>query len=90
MLIKNIARKGIETLLQIYNKLWTKRYFPSYGKKLQSYQFWKSGKNKNYPATTNLFQLTCNKCRVQEKILKLKLNDLKKIISEGKIDISRN
>lgn len=83
ILIKNLPTLGKEVLLDVYNYIWTKRVFPKIWKMAIVVPVAKPGKDPSKSDNYRPISLTCNMCKILEKIINKRLRwflDTQKII----------
>lgn len=73
ILIKNLPRRGMETLLKIYNKIWENDVFPKIWKKAIVVPVPKPGRDQSNSDNYRPISLTCNMCKIMEKIINNRL-----------------
>lgn len=93
ILIKQLPTEGIETLLKIYNLIWTKNIFPKVWKTAIVVPIPKPGKDRSKSENYRPIALTCNMCKIFEKIINSRLRwflDFQKIISNNQFGFRSN
>lgn len=86
ILIKNLPTLGKEVLLDVYNYIWTKRVFPKIWKMAIVVPVAKPGKDPSKSDNYRPISLTCNMCKILEKIINKRLRwflDTQKIINDN-------
>jgi hypothetical protein len=71
--IQNLSSKGKERLLQIYNLIWTTHRFPQGWTQAIVLPFKKPNKTDSMPSSFRPISLTCNMCKVLERMVKRRL-----------------
>jgi ribonuclease HI/endonuclease/exonuclease/phosphatase family metal-dependent hydrolase len=71
--IQNLSSKGKERLLQIYNLIWTTHRFPQRWTQAIVLPFKKPNKTDSMPSSYRPISLTCNMCKVLEKMVNRRL-----------------
>ena len=81
ILIKKLPQKGLKYLTEIYNLIWTGNVFPDMWKEATVIPIPKPGKDKTNASNYRPISLTCNMCKILEKIIN---NRLKNYLEEIK------
>ncbi len=93
ILIKQLPTEGTETLLKIYNLTWTKNIFPKVWKTAIVVPIPKPGKDRSKSENYRPIALTCNMCKIFEKIINSRLRwflDFQKIVSNNQFGFRSN
>lgn len=86
ILLKNLPLEGKEILLRIYNIIWNKNVFPELWRSAIVIPIPKPGKDPTKTENYRPISLTCNMCKILEKIINKRLRwflDFKNIISNN-------
>lgn len=73
ILLKNMDLAGKETLLQIYNKIWMSNCFPKKWNEAIIIPIPKPGKDQSKACNYRPISLTCNMCKILEKIVNARI-----------------
>lgn len=86
ILLKNLPQEGKDILLKIYNYIWIEKTFPKVWKAAIVIPIPKPGKDPTLSGNYRPISLTCNMCKILEKIVNRRLRwylDYKNIISSN-------
>lgn len=71
--IKKLPQEALHTILKVFNSIWSKQLFPDIWRQAIIIPIHKPGQPRNKPSSYRPISLTCNLCKIMEKMVNKRL-----------------